>query len=106
MVPMFHIFTVQNLIEYIYIYFFSLLHSHLLQFFYYFFLKFFFPSVKGSEEQKAIFKRVIPFFKALGIFKLLLCAQMVTAKKQEKESKKIKGREGDKGGRERERNDE
>ncbi len=41
------------------------------------------------------------FSKALVIFKLLLCAQMATAQKQEKESKKKKrkeGRGGDKGG--------
>jgi hypothetical protein len=45
------------------------------------------------------------FSKALVIFKLLLCAQMATAQKQEKESKKIKGRGGDKG-REKEREEE
>jgi hypothetical protein len=41
---------------------------------------------------------VTPFSKALVIFRLLLCAQMVTTQKQEKDSKKIKGRGGGKGG--------
>ena len=45
------------------------------------------------------------FSKALVIFRLFLCAQMATAQKQERESKKIKGRGGDKGG-EKEREEE
>ena len=38
-----------------------------------------------------IFKIVTPFSKALGVFRLLLCAQMATARKQEEESKKREG---------------
>lgn len=38
-----------------------------------------------------IFKIVTPFSKALGVFRLLLCAQMATARKQKEESKKREG---------------